>query len=263
MKNRTIARRPFFAVRMLGITMLGMTLVQSPAAAAELRVLCSNGIRAAVETLLPEAEKKIGRQISIDYSASTRFQKSIEEGAPFDLTILTPAIVDALMKSGKVTAGTHVDIASADLAVGVKAGSPKADVSTPEGMKKRLLAARNMTWTEGGAAGAAIAAMLKSLGIEDQVKPKIVLQQIPGRPAITVADGTNEMMLAPVSEIGPVKGMQVLGLFPKEFQRPVVMTAGISAKAKDPDGAKALVAFLTSPAAASAIEASGMKQVTK
>lgn len=236
---------------------------QGTAAEAQIRVLCSNGIRDAVEKLIPDAEKKIGRKISIDFSASTRFQKTIEEGAPFDLTILTPGIIDSLIKDGKIAAGTHTDIASADLAVGAKAGSPKVDVSTPEGMKKRLLAAKTLTWTDGGAAGAAIVAMLKGLGIEDQVKSKIVLQQIPGRPALSVAEGENELMFAPVSEVGTVKGVEVLGYFPKEYQRPVVMTAGIGAHAKDAEGAKALVAFLTSPAAAPAIHAAGMKPASK
>jgi len=245
--------------------LFAFALLAQPAAAAgaEIHVLCSNGIRDAVEHLLPAAEKKIGRKISIEFSASTRFQKSIEDGAAFDLTILTPGIVDALTKSGKIAAGSRTDIASADLAVGIKAGSPKADVGTAEGMKKRLLAAKTLTWTDGGAAGPAVMAMFKGLGIEDQVKSKIVLQQIPGRPAQSIAEGQNELMFAPVSEIGTVKGVEVLGYFPKEYQKPVVMTAGISAKAKDAEGATALVAFLTSPAAASAIKAAGMKQVAK
>ena len=230
---------------------------------AQIRLLCSNGIRDAVEHVLPEAEKKIGRKISIEYSASTRFQKSIEEGAAFDLAILTPGIVDALTKSGKIAAGTRTDIASADIAVGIKAGSPKADISTPGGMKKRLLAAKTLTWTDGGAASASTLAMFKALGIEDQLKSKIVLQQTPGRPAQSIAEGRYELMFAPVSEIGTVQGVEVLGYFPKEYQKPVVMSAGVSAKAKDAEGAKALIAFLSSPAAASAIKAAGMKPIAK
>ncbi|MEQ1884703.1 MAG: substrate-binding domain-containing protein [Bryobacteraceae bacterium] len=229
----------------------------------ELHVLCSNGIKDAVEHSLAAAEKKIGRKVKIEYSASTIFQKSIEQGADFDLTILTPGIIDALTKSGKLVAGSKTDIASADLALGVKAGSPKADVSTPDGMKKRLLAAKTITWTDGGAASPAALAMFKGLGIEEQLKSKIVLQTVPGRPAVTVRDGQNELMVAPVSEIGTVPGVEVLGVFPKEYQKPVVMTAGISAKAKDAEGAKALVAFLTSPAAAKAIQGAGMKQLSK
>src|SRR5712691_5929911 len=68
----------------------------------DLRVLCSNGIRAAVEQLEPGAEKAIGRKLSIEFSASTVLKKEIDGGAAFDLTILTPGIVDDLAKAGKI-----------------------------------------------------------------------------------------------------------------------------------------------------------------
>jgi molybdate transport system substrate-binding protein len=224
----------------------------------ELRLLCSNGIRAAVEKLKPEAEKTIGRKLSIEFSASTALKKEIDGGAAFDLTILTPGIIDDLAKSGKLMPGTETALASSDLGVGIKAGSPKADISTPEGMKRRLLAAKTLTWTDGGAAGPAVIAMFTGLGIEDQVKPKIILQKTPGRPAESVAEGENELMFAPISEIQTVKGVEVLGLFPKEYQKPVVMTAGVAAQTKDAEGALALVKFLTSSKAVPAMKSSGM-----
>lgn len=235
----------------------------APGKDAEIRVLCSNAIKAAVEKLLPEAERTIGRHISIQFSASTVLRKSIDEGEPFDIAILTPGIIDDLIKSGKIVAGSHNDIASADLAAGVRAGSPKADISTPAAMKRKLLAAQTITWTDGGASAAAIVAMLKGLGIEEQLKSKIVLQTVPGRAAESVAKGENEIVFAPVSEIQTVKGVEVLGFFPKEFQSPVVMTAGLGAKAKDAEAARALLKFLTSAKAVPAIKSSGMMPVAK
>ena len=229
----------------------------------EIRVLCSNGIRVAVEKLIPEAEKTIGRKISIEFSASSLLKKSIEGGAPFDLAILTPAVVDDLSRNGKIVAGSHTNIASADLAVGVKAGSPKTDISTPDAIKRRLLEAKTLTWTEGGAAGAPIVTMLKTLGIYDQVKSKIVAQTVPARAAESVAEGENELVFAPISEIATVNGVEVLGKFPKEFQSPVTMTAGIGAEAKDAEGARSLVKFLTSAKAAPAIKSTVMDPVKK
>lgn len=242
----------------------GATLATHAAAeSGQVRVLCSNGIRAAVEQLKPQAEKAIGRRLSIEFSASTVLKKEIDVGSAFDLAILTPGIVDDLAKAGKIVAGSRTNLASIDIGVGIKAGSPKADVSTPEGMKKRLLAAKSLTWTDGGAASAATVAMFKGLGIEDELKPKIVLQNTPGRPAQAIAEGEEELMFAPVSEIGTVKGVEVLGVFPKEYQKPVIMTAGIGTQAKDAEGAKALVKFLTSAKAVPAIKAAGMKPASK
>jgi molybdate transport system substrate-binding protein len=236
-----------------------MWTTHATAQRGEVRFLCSNGIRAAVEQLMPEAEKAIGRKISIEYSASTVLKKEIDSGAAFDLTVLTPGIVDDLVKSDKVVAGSQITLASIDIGVGIKAGSPKADISTPEGMKKRLLAAKSLTWTDGGAASGATVAMLKDLGIEEQLKTKIVLQKTPGRPAQAIAEGEEELMIAPISEIQTVKGVEVLGVFPKQYQKPVIMTAAIGAQAKDAAAAKALVKFLTSAKAAPAMKAAGMK----
>jgi molybdate transport system substrate-binding protein len=245
------------------IVAAAMFTTHAEAQGGQLRILCSNGIRAAVEQLMPEAEKTIGRKINIEYSASTVLKKEIDGGAPFDLTILTPGIVEDLVKAGKIVAGSQINLATIEIGVGIKAGSPKADVSTPDGMKKRLLAAKSLTWTDGGAASAATVAMFKGLGIEGQLQPKFVLEKTPGRPAETIAAGQNELMFAPISEIQTVKGVELLGVFPKEYQKPVIMTAGIGTQAKDATGAKAMVKFLTGSTAVPAIKAAGMKPASK
>lgn len=224
----------------------------------ELRLLSSNGIKPAIEALHAAAEKEIGRTIAVDFSASTLLKQQIDSGVAFDLAILTPGLVDQLAKSGQVLPDSVVEIARSDLAVGSRAGSAKADLSTPAGMKARLLAARTVTWTDGGAAGPSVLAMFEGLGIAAQMKPKTVLQTVPGRPALSVASGENELMFAPITEIQGIPGVQVLGKFPKDFQRPVVMTGGISSKSANATAARRLLAFLTSARAASALKASGM-----
>ena len=214
---------------------------------------------AAVQQLMPAAEKAIGRKVVIDFSTSTFLKKEIDAGKTFDVVIVTPGIIDDLANSGMLAAGSKTDLASSDLAVGIKAGSAKADVSTPDGMKKRLLAAKTLTWTDGGASAPAVLAMFRALGIAEQMKPKSVLQKTPGRPAESIAEGENELMFAPISEIQTVKGVEVLGKFPREFQKPVVMTAGIAAHAKDAEAARKLIACLASAEAIPALKASGME----
>jgi molybdate transport system substrate-binding protein len=224
-----------------------------------LRLLSSNGIRAALEGLLPNAERAIGRRIAVRFSSSAALKQSIDQGEAFDLAILTPELVNELMQRGTMRAGTRRDLASIDLAVGVRAGAPRVDISTPDAIKRRLLAAKSLTWTEGGAASAANLAMLDALGIREQMASRIVVQRVPGVASETVAHGDNELVLLPLSEIQGVPGVAVLGLLPREFQRPVVMAAGIAARAQAPDAAASLVAFLTSTAAARTLEAAGMK----
>lgn len=238
---------------------MAFTAPRSFAESGQVHLLCSNGIRAAVQQLIPAAEKAIGRKVIVEFSASTFLKKEIDAGKPFDLVIVTPGIIDDLAKSGALARGSKTDIASSDLAVGIKAGSAKADISTPEGMKKRLLAAKTLTWTDGGASAPALLEMFRALGIAEQMKPKTVLQTTPGRPAESIAEGENELMFAPISEIQTVKGVEVLGKFPQAFQKPVVMTAGVAAHAKNAEGARQLVAFLASPEAVPVLKASGMQ----
>jgi molybdate transport system substrate-binding protein len=229
------------------------------AAGTPLRVLSSNGIKSALERLVPGAERAIGRRIAIQFSSSAAHKQSIDKGEAFDLAILTPELVEELIRAGTLRAGTRRDLASIELAVGVRAGSPIVDISTPDAIKRRLLAAKSLTWTEGGAASAANLAMLDALGIREQMASRLVVQRVPGVASETVAHGENELVLLPLSEIQGVPGVAVLGLLPREFQRPVVMTAGIAARAQAPDAAASLVAFLTSAASARALEAAGMK----
>lgn len=231
---------------------------QRSAGGEPLRVLSSNGIRVAIERLLPDAERAIGRRVAIRFSSSVALAQAIEMGEAFDVAILTPELVDAQIRGGRMRAGTRTDLAAIELAVGVRAGAPKDDVSTPDAIRRRLRAARSLTWTEGGAASAANFAMLDALGIRDELAARIVLQRVPGTAAETVARGDHELVLLPLSEILHVPGVAVLGVLPAPFQRPVVMTAGIGARAHAPAAAADLVAFLRSAAAARVLEAAGM-----
>jgi molybdate transport system substrate-binding protein len=251
--------RAFAVVAIAVISLITRPADAQNASAAPLQVLSSNGIKTALERLRPEAERAIGRQIAIRFSSSAALKQSIDGGEAFDVAILTPEMVDALIGSGALRSGTKQTLALIDVAVGVRAGSPLVDISTPDAIKRRLLAARSLTWTEGGGASAANFAMLDALGIRDQLATRIVLQRVPGVASETVARGEHELVLLPLSEIQGVPGVTVLGLLPAQFQRAVVMTAGIAARTHAANAAAALVGFLTSATAAHALEAAGMK----
>jgi molybdate transport system substrate-binding protein len=224
----------------------------------ELRVICSNGIKGAIKMLLPDFERASHQHVAIEYGASAVLKRTIEGGEAFDVAILTSAVIGGLAKEGKIASGFST-IAKANLAVGIRAGAAKSNISTPDAIKRRLLAAKSITYTKEGASTPAIERMLRQLGIADEVNAKTAFQTASDRAEESVAEGENELVLAPLSEIATVRGMEVLGLFPKEFQDPIVMSAGVSANPANPESAKALVRFLTSAAAASAIKASGME----
>jgi molybdate transport system substrate-binding protein len=224
---------------------------------ADLRVLCSNIIKEAVERLRPALERASGHHLAITYGASAELKRAAESGAPFDLALLTTGVVDDLVKSGFVAPGSGTGIAQVNLAVAVGPGGPASDVTTPAGMRKRLLSAKSIVYSRDGGGVAAIERMLERLGIAAELKSRMVQQSPAGHAAESVARGEYELAFAPVSEIVSARA-QVLGLFPEEFQSPLPISSGVSAKAQHGDEARALARFLLTPESMSVIVATGM-----
>jgi molybdate transport system substrate-binding protein len=227
----------------------------------DIHILCSNGIRGAMEKLLPQYEHSMGRPIKVKFGPSANFKQAIQGGEQFDLAILTPQIIEDLIKEGKMAAGSHADIATTGVGFAVRAGAPKPDVSTPEAIKQTLLKAKSIGYVKIGAGTPAIMAMLNTLGINDQVQNKVVFQPGAEQSMASVAGGQTEVAIALVSEILSVPGVQLAGPFPPQFQKPVVMAAGISSSTKNRDVADKIVKSLKSAAAAPTIKAAGLDPV--
>jgi molybdate transport system substrate-binding protein len=228
----------------------------------EIRILCSNGIRAAMEKLLPEYERTMGRRMRVQFGASATFKHSIEGGEPFDLAILTPPLIEDLIKEGKIAAGSAVQIASTGVGIAVRAGSPKPDVTTPEAIKQTLLKAKSIAYVKEGASTPAIVNMLDRLGINQEVQNKIVFQPGAERSMASVADGQADVAFALISEILSVPGVQLAGPFPPEFQRPIIMSAGIASSTKNREAVDKIIRSLTSAEASTTIKATGLDPVT-
>ena len=222
----------------------------------EIRILCSNGIRAAVEKLVPHSTK-------VQYGASAVLKRSIEGGEPFDLALLSQPIIADLIKEGKIAAGTSVDLASSGIGIAVRAGVPKPDVITPEAIKQMLLHTKSIGYVKEGAGTPAIINMLDRLGISEDVQRKTVLQPGAERSMASVAEGKIDVAFALISEILPAPGVQLAGPLPPEFQKRIIMTAGIASSTKNREAANQIIKSLTSAAAATTIKATGLDPIAK
>ncbi len=246
------------------IPAFGLLSAQTAAAQeTDIRIICSNGFRAVIQKLQPELEHSLGRRISIQFGPSATLRRSIESGESFDLAIVTQQIVEDLTKEGKITAGTTVDLASSGVGVAVRAGSPKPDISTAQAMKETLLKAKSVGYVKVGAGTPAVLDMFKQLGISDEVQGKTVLQTGAEQSMANVADGKVDVTFGLISEILPAPGVQLAGPVPPEFQKRIVMTAGVASAAKNRDAANEIIKSLTSPAAATAIKAAAMDPAGK
>src|SRR2546426_9395982 len=122
-------------VAVLTITVLFMLSHSNVADAAEIRVLCSNGLKAVMEDLAPQFERATGHKVVMKFGLAAGFKQQIEAGETFDLAVLTPPLIGDLVKQGRMAADSRADIARTGLGLMIRAGARKPDVSTTETFK--------------------------------------------------------------------------------------------------------------------------------
>ena len=231
------------------------------AAAAEIKVLTAGAMKAVVVEMTPAFEAASGHRLVIDNDTAGGLAKRIGGGEPFDVAVITPAVIDALIKDARVAAGTRTDLAKVGMGVAVKAGAPKPDITTVDAFKATLLAAKSVTYIDpkaGGSSGIYFDKLIERLGIADPVRAKAKL--LPGGyVAELVAKGEAEIAIHQISEIVPVAGVVLVGPLPAEVQNTTVYAGGISATARDPAAARALLAHLAIAAAKPVLAKKGME----
>ena len=232
----------------------------APARAANLRVLCTNGVKAVVEELLPQFERSTGNKITIQFEPSTQLRKRIDAGEPFDLVIMTTALVDDEVKSGKLSGDSRTFVAKSGLGMSIRAGAKKPNIATVDAFKRALLNADSITFAVQGASAQPFEVLVAKLGITSQLKPKYNLRNTAAEVGEAVASGAAELGIAPVSEILPVHGVDLVGPFPQEVQSYVQMTGAVNVNASEKDEAKKLLAFLVAPANAQVFKMKGMER---
>src|SRR5689334_4959309 len=236
----------------------GLLLSAQPARAAAIRILASNGIKAAIEALKPQLEKASGSTLSIDFSTAAALRDRIEKGEAFDIAILTDDAIDALVKAGKVSQSQRARLARVGIGVGYRKGAPKPDVGTAASIKQALLSAKSVAYTESGASRPGIDRMFERLGIAGQLKAKSHLTAAGAAPA-SVGKGESDLVLTLISEILPEPGVALAGPIPSEFQTYIGFSAALSPKAAGVPAAATLITFMKSPAAAATYKAKGME----
>jgi molybdate transport system substrate-binding protein len=246
---------------MVAIAVLWSFLFSQKIAAqtAEVRVLASNGIKAVVEDLLPQAQGAIGHSISVQYRPTAALKQEIDAGEPFDVLIVTVESIAQLSKEGKTMGGEGTPISRVGVGIGIRKGAPRPDISTPEALKRALLGTKAIAYGPIGASFPFITRMLDTLGIADTMKARTLFFDTSDGTNSAVADGKADFGMTLVSEILPAKGVELLGPFPEEFQGYVRFNAAVSATAKNPEAASALIKFLAGPDALASIKARGMQ----
>ncbi|HEX4134779.1 MAG TPA: molybdate ABC transporter substrate-binding protein [Bryobacteraceae bacterium] len=226
---------------------------------AEITLIAPGGIRAAVEQLIPGFERKTGDKVKATFGSGLGTKKQVADGEVFDVPILQPPYPEVIA-SGNVVASSAKTLATVALGVAVKKGSPRPDISTADAVKKTLLAAKSIAYPNpagGAAAGVSFDAVLKKLGIAQQVEAKLKRAQGGAGAMAMTAIGEAEIGLTFVSEMGD-PGIDVVGPLSANVIAPTTLVGFVSAHAKNTKAAQALLDYLSSPEAAPAYKAQRM-----
>jgi molybdate transport system substrate-binding protein len=228
---------------------------------AELTVYSSIGVRGAAEQLFRIFEKENSCPLAITWGTAPMLVARVEAGETADVLILSRAGIDALRKKGKVAAGSDVTLAGSGVAIAVKAGASKPDISTPEAFKQALLKARSIAYSEpsaGGASGVYFAKLLERMGIAEQMKPKTKYPPAGGFSGELLLTGEAELAVQQKPELLHVAGTEIVGFLPGDLNLVTEFAAGIMAGSKNAQTGKALIESLRSGEAAAVFRAKGL-----
>ena len=229
----------------------------------EVVMMTSGGFAAASDDLKPGFERSTGISVRTVYGSSMggaadSIPSRLARNEPFDVVILARTSLDQLVAQGKVMPGSQVDLVHSLIGFAVKKGAPKPDISTPDAVRRTLLDAPSIAYSASASGTYYENEMLKTLGVEQQVKPKSkrILSE---RVGTIVARGEAVLGMQQVSELLPIEGIDFVGVLPPPLQRVTVFSAGISTTARDAESAKALIRYLTSAAAVPTIKKAGLE----
>jgi molybdate transport system substrate-binding protein len=242
-------------------TLLLATEVATCANAAELKTFATNAVKTALEDLLPKLEEETGNKLLISWATAAMLSKRVQEGETVDVLILTKPVLDGLAKEGKVIVEPDAVFASTGIAIAVRSGAAKPDVSTPEALKRALLEAKSLAFSDpatGATSGVYIAKLMERLGIAEEVKRKTKYPPADGFTANLLVSGEADLAIQLEPEIASVAGVEKVGNLPAELNNVTMLAAGLGKDSKNEDAGRKVLKYLHSFDAVAAFKARGI-----
>ena len=243
----------FLARFMIAAMVIGMNAAQ----AAEVKVMAANAVKEAFLELVLAFEKSSGHRVTTIWGGTEGVAKRVSGGEVVDIVIIAAPNIDKLILDGKLVAGSRADFAKSGVGIAVRTGLSRPDISSAEAVKRTVLASNSVAYSS-GPSGFYIADLFKKMGIADQIKDKVRQPASGVQVGELVARGEADLGFQQISELLHVKGIDYLGPLPAEIQNITVYSVGLHTAAPAPDVAKALMKFLTAPAAGPIIKKIGM-----
>jgi molybdate transport system substrate-binding protein len=242
---------------------IAVFLAATPAArAADVSAMITDAMKAAIDEMTPAFEQQSGGKLGVSWGPSGGLQRRFLNGEPADVIIIDSGKLGELVTQSEVLPDP-VALARTGIAIAVLKGAPHPDVSTADTLKRALLEAKSVGYTDpagGGVTAVHIMKMFETLGIASEMVPKTKLAKggQDGRVSVLVSSGGAEIGLQEISELMTNPGVDVIGMLPPELQHITTFSAGITASAKQPAAGRTLIDFLSAPAATAIYKSNGL-----
>lgn len=228
--------------------------------AGPLKLISSMATRDVLGELASQYQRATSQAVTTEAAGGVDVAKRVQQGEAVDVVVLASNAIDKLIAEGRLSVGSRVDLVKSGIAIAVRAGAPKPDISSEESVKHAVLAAKTLSYST-GPSGAHLEKMFARWGVLDEIRGRIVVAP-PGVPVGTlIANGTAEVGFQQLSELLNVSGVKVVGPLPQAIQTLTIFSGGISANCNRPEAARALLNYLASPAASDVKQRHGMQVV--
>ena len=224
-----------------------------------LEVMSSIATREAYLELVPRFERETRVEVRTSWVGGAEIAKRLRAGATPDLVIMAAAAIDDLVKDGLLAAGTRVDLASSVIGVAIARDAPRPDLASEESLRDAVMRATRVAYSS-GPSGVYLAGVFERWGV---AKEKLI-RTAPGHPAGEVAArGEAQLAFQQMSELMPVKGIELVGPIPAAMQLVTIFSAGTRAGAANAAGGRALTRFITSSDSAATLRRHGLEPVSR
>lgn len=229
--------------------------------AAEIKILSPAAMRTVMTELVPEFERSSGNKVNIEYGTVGAIIARLKAGDAADVAIVTDKKLPDLTKAGLILLDGQAVVAKVGLGVFVRKGAPKSAISSPDALRKTLLAAKSIVYGDpklGDSSGIATQAIFESLGIAAEIKPKAKLVAA-GAKGKTVVKGDAEIGFDQMSNIVINPEIESLGSLPASLQHYTYYAGGLVRPGTQRDSGKAFLVYLRSPAAQTMMKSKGLE----
>lgn len=232
-------------------------MMPAPVAGRPLRIITSGAQAAPIEALLPHHDGAVEIAFGSSLGAAhDSIPTRLAAGERFDLCFLAEA-AHARHAAEGYFAPDFVPLVRSRIAAAVPEGEPVPDISTSDGLRAALLAARSVAHAASASGIYLSTEVFPRLGIAEEMKHKArtIYSERVGR---VLARREADLGFQQFSELLPIPGITIVGPLPPEHARAFIFGAAHGLDPAIRPAAEAFLAFLRSQVAAARFQAAGL-----